>query len=72
MPNDNTPDLLNEAPVAPSEPPLGTLVTKDGRVVRLFLSERAELTIEIEGRGNPLRFDRYQTGAAMQLFAEHA
>ena len=72
MPNDNTPDLLIDAPVAASEPPLGTFVTKDGRVVRVLMSERGEITLVIEGRGQPLAFDRWQSMSLTALLAERA
>jgi hypothetical protein len=68
---EQTPFLLPDVAADP-EPPVATFVTKDGRLMRMFLSERAEVTLEIEGRSNPLRFDRWQSLALLELCKEHA
>jgi hypothetical protein len=73
MPETDTPDIPAEAPVAPEpDPALGTFVTRDGRVVRLSMSERGEITLLIGGRGQPVAFDRWQSLSLLALFAEHA
>ena len=51
--------------------PLATFVSTDGRVIRIYVGERGELTLRIGGR-EPVVLDRFQASAFMAAMAECA
>lgn len=52
-------------------PAFATVVSTDGRLMRVVAEKDRGLTIHITGRGNPLRLDRFQAAALALAFEHH-
>ena len=66
------PALLAAEASAPAEPAaLVTACTTDGKICRFVAHETGALTLTVEGRSNPLHFDRYQSLAIGEALSDH-
>lgn len=64
--------LAAESSGSPADEPgsLVTLVTTDRKIIAVAKAEAGGLTLNIEGRSNPLRLDRYQAIALSEALAD--
>lgn len=65
-------DLAGAQPPLPDLglPAFATAVATDGRVVRIIAEPDGGMTLQIGGRGHPVRFDRFQARAIGAAFSE--